>query len=690
MDDATRLIAELQQKLAELDSKVAAYRHDMAAEFTRYSDKLLRDVPEDVSRRVSRAIAESMSNYPSLSPPSLPMPASTGDDTAPSPTPTASSTSASSSAANNSFSVWRARVTSPPPILPHTSGVPPETVRSPHARENEFHGLFTPTYLPLLDSADRPLHSPPTSPPPPPPPPPPPVSSPPPLPIADPAERILPSPAVPETSTTEITLNHTPLRPSPVHRLTDGTTSSIDSTGSDSSSKIRKSALRRRRSSSASKGPESPRDPSRRVRFSFQGEEVLPTSSPQATRAPVYFSLDSPEEEASTQAEDESYLGTSLADIEDEEVRLPRKVSSSQALRALSRNPLEEGTVWTVVNPDPDPEPEEFPSPSLEEQGYDFDGRMNSNTSPRPFSPDITSSNALPAGPLAERSSQDTAARSPGSPLEDLESHDSDSDSSDTGSLFMKRSSKRESPSPGPRSPLISPMHPNSKDFVSPLAAAKFQPAEPKPLTSFTSNAPPSHTAPESGDTHEPAGTNSSGPDTSPDYIPDDDLFQLDAADDDEGLRKVASARASLTEPVPVDDAEPEPELPEDRFSASIYSASPAVAIHRCLHDRNPPTTTTLAGSLPVGSIGSIRGHPIRIDVVKDPKLLEEAMAMGDFKTFVGSVNGRSGVDTSDANSYRASLKDLYSGTPMSLSQRMALERAAEVVPEDGEDENRG
>ena len=58
MDEATRLVSELQQKLSELDHKVWQYRQDMASEFTKYAENVLRDVPKDVSETVSKAIAE--------------------------------------------------------------------------------------------------------------------------------------------------------------------------------------------------------------------------------------------------------------------------------------------------------------------------------------------------------------------------------------------------------------------------------------------------------------------------------------------------------------------------------------------------------------------------------------------------------------------------------------------------------
>src|SRR5271156_4677049 len=66
MDEASRLITELEQRLAQLDHKIWLYRQDMASELKKYADELLRDVPGEVSNTVNKAIAESLKSYPSL------------------------------------------------------------------------------------------------------------------------------------------------------------------------------------------------------------------------------------------------------------------------------------------------------------------------------------------------------------------------------------------------------------------------------------------------------------------------------------------------------------------------------------------------------------------------------------------------------------------------------------------------
>lgn len=317
MDDTARLVTELHGKLAELDGRVAAYRRDMVAEFHRHMDECLQKYPEHVSNEVSRVIAESMSagRYPALNPPAR---------------------DAVDSPATDS-NAWNGRK-SPPPVLRHTSGTPKDSPRSPHAREKEFQGLFTPTYLPLLENNDRAFSSPPMSPPP----------------SAEGPSLTLTADNVKKVEEVKQTLpvGHGS-RPAALRQLTDRSTSSIESSGSDS--KLRRSALRR--SSSSIKG--SPR----RVRFEFEGEEVFPAScSPK--EPPTIPAVESGEEtqlevEAPvvvTEDESTEYSGTSLLDVEGEEdwVPRPKKVSSTQALQALTRSPLEEGTVWTEVNSDPE------------------------------------------------------------------------------------------------------------------------------------------------------------------------------------------------------------------------------------------------------------------------------------------------------------------------------------------------
>jgi hypothetical protein len=325
MDEASRLIAELQQKLAQLDHKIWLYRQDMASEFKKYADDLLRDIPGDVSDTVNEAIAESLKSYPSLdvgSQVAEPLGGAVNKDV------TGNRADDDSNTKSGALSI---------PVVPDQGPDSPlEGLRNAHEREQEFQGLFTPSYLPLLDSTDRnerrssSINLSPAS--------------------ESKAISILARERAPEstspTSSSAPSSSSLVLRkPStpPRRRNTDDASTNSD----QSDTPVRRSALRR--SSNSSKQPQSPRH----VRFEFAGEEFPTTSSPK---------LESPTLEHIEKVpiilgngEDTDY-GTAALQEEEVPDSPPRKrVSSSEALRLLSRGPVEEdGTQWTEVRAPPD------------------------------------------------------------------------------------------------------------------------------------------------------------------------------------------------------------------------------------------------------------------------------------------------------------------------------------------------
>ncbi|KAK3302388.1 uncharacterized protein B0T15DRAFT_542801 [Chaetomium strumarium] len=408
MDDSARLVAQLHDKLAELDGKVAAYQRDMLAQFHKHMDECLKSYPEHISNEVSQAIAESMSTgkYPALHPLSCDMLESPSID----------------------HNAWDGRKKSPPPILRHTSGTPKEAARSIHAREKEFHGLFTPNYLPLLESNHRTYHSPPTSPPP--------ASGGSSLPLStDNVKKV-------EESTRSLSTDDQG-RPDPVRRSTDRSTSSVESSNSDS--KARRSALRRPSTTSSNKG--SPR----RVRFEFEGHEVFPaSSSPQASTAiPAQASGAGTQPEAvarpvATEDESTAYAGTSLLDVEGEEDLFPkpRKVSSTQALQALTRSPLEEGTTWTVVNPDP-------------EEPIKMNGKKQQDSATDALATKVDSQASSEADDLDDGSRREFL----GSPIEEREAiYDDDEDGNASDEEFLSMAPKKKTPSPTAKLPFAKPV----------------------------------------------------------------------------------------------------------------------------------------------------------------------------------------------------------------------------------------
>ncbi|KAH8752582.1 hypothetical protein F5883DRAFT_433362 [Diaporthe sp. PMI_573] len=642
LDDTAKLIAEAQAKLAELDNRVAVYRRRMAAEFNRFSGDQLQNAPPDVAYRFSQAVTESLVNYPHLFPPG-----SHRGQTSPLESPTESQDSP-----------WRNKG-SPPPILPHTSGTPKEPHRSTHERELEFQGLFTPTYLPLLDSADRPIHSPPTSP------------------LAEPTSNIDDKLAIRNTQTSEGTQTseaprspQTRPRPSFLRRATDA---SIDSTASDSSSaKVRKSALRRS-SAGSSRAPDSPRD-TRRVRFEVQGQEVLPSSSPQASTTAL-AEVVSASSENSTALADTALSVKSLGDIDREDDPPPRKVSSSQALRALSKEPLDDPTTWTVVNPGS----EDPYSDADADQGSE---ESSTTASLNAENRDEMAPKQLPihVKPEGGGGRGEGGVKEGGSPAEDeatvemVESvQAADDESSDDEDPLMIMS---------------------KKDFKKKLKATDSQASKVPDPVSAQRNYP------------EPTGSGrklTPPPKAEPDDEDEDDMFNLEAGDGDETLEKAISARGSpqkhLPEPA---DEEPEEDDKSDEQSddqlteheaqfkpnAPIQASPPIGMPIKKTTDIPPKVPPMPQGSVPKMSVGSYGGKPITMAPVKNPELLEKIAKSEDVRPFfVGSVNGRSGPDPSNAKSYRASLPSPARGGHTLMERWMREKEEGTKYASDKEDD---
>ncbi|KAL2164211.1 hypothetical protein VTH06DRAFT_3427 [Thermothelomyces fergusii] len=604
MDEAARLVSELHDRLAELDGKVAAYQRDMLAEFHKHMDDCLKQYPDHISTEVSRAITASMAagRYPALSPPSR-----AGRDDG---------------------------KMSPSPFLHHTAGTPKEAARDPHAREKEFQGLFTPTYLPLLESSTRALHSPPMSPPP--------ASngqalsqSPENVSQIDDESRQPGVPGAPSSPAHEE-------RPRPVRSMTDRSTSSVESSGSES--KGRRSALRR--SSGSAKG--SPR----RVRFEFEGEEVFPaSSSPQAPApAPGAESGATPQAEAETPAnatKDDSteYSGPSLLDVEGEEDLLPKpkKVSSTQALQALSRCPLDEGTTWRLVSPDPGELPT---SKNGEEEPAKVNG-MNGEKQPAgaPGLP-AKSDSQVALRPIGDRQGSPRQPDPPPRASSAVEDDDEDNNAA-SDDEFLSMPSRRKSSSPSKQSPFTPPPK-------LPAAAAG------RSTTSETDGTP---AADDDGldplfDFDEDAGSPSSRDQKSQKYLP-----ESDSSDDDSVPGRLRqAARRELRQQ--------RPHRPRD---AGEPSASPRSAA------RPPPVSPSAA--LFEHSIGSYMGRPVTAAPIKDPKLYDEIAGMKDVPFLVGSVHDVSEAEAAKLGSYRGpsgARRRLAGAAPRSFTERFALEEEME------------
>ncbi|KAK1840993.1 hypothetical protein CCHR01_16394, partial [Colletotrichum chrysophilum] len=480
--------------------------------------------------------------------------------------------------------------------------------------DRELHGLFTPTYLPLLDSAQPPPatnHSP--------------VLSPPSKPTTDDDMGRRSSGQASDRPAVQVSVaaTQTPERPNHERRATDETTSS--GTSEQSESKVRRSALRRA-SSGGSKPPASPR----RVRFEFEGTEVLPTASPQSTEPSLVQSHTLANSRSPPPPEDESMTVESLLGPDEDLGPPPKKVSSSQALRALSRAPLDANTVWTVVNPDA------AGSENGSMATSDSESSLHASSSRQPQVQPQDPPKKVEVERGRERERQ-RAPEPPASlkPVRTARDYDSDDSSSDDEFLAMAK----------PKS------FANKKAIMSPTSRS---PTRTVPVPqSPSSEKPAPHT--------ETQSSSRSGVEEED----DEDMFHF------EGLSAPPKPRAR---PAPIqeedeDDDDNEVESSEPVVQ-TLYSTSPAVSIPK-------QTEPQIPAHLISGSVGSFRGRPVIMPVVKNPDVYQQAASLGDVSSFIGGLDGRSGVDDGDLSSYRASVgQALFSGTPRSLTERMMMEEA--------------
>ncbi|CZR69331.1 uncharacterized protein PAC_19231 [Phialocephala subalpina] len=595
MDEASKLVTALNSKLAELDHKVWKYRRDMASEFEKYTETLLRDAPEEVSETVSRTMAESMKGYKSLYP----------EVEAP-----------FESCATGTHILTNGEK----PPQPSTSAIPislltpahqeDESPRSPHERDEEFRGVFTPSYLPLLDSTNRNERRSSAK-----------------TPVSPPPGNISPQPKAMDplhvdasTDTRSLVSSPEVSRPAtPKRRNTDEV--SVASDWSEGGT-TRRSALRRSSSSS--------RHSPRRVRFEVAGEEVLPTASPRNTKSVLTEEIPTTTFGGDMMGEEEA----GSEQIEDIDDAPPKRISSSQALRALSRSPLlDDGTTWTTVTAPPDGSASVATTNGLSLDDED-ENPMGNGVS------QLGSSDAL--GPLGGDSSSNHNGANNGLGVKDDAEAEATSD--DDEDLLDMPPLRRQPPSP--------------KSVLSP--ARGLSPARTADIgnnTSTVSTRPSRAWQDLDNLGHQPSGRHSN--------------LAFDAGDDDEmfNFDENAERRSS---PIGPEDEEYDdfdtdaPVSPIGNEPISRFSTSPAREIVRSSPPKTAPATK--------GVVGSYKGHPFTMPIVS-PDVHAHAASMGDINSFVGSVDGRSGVDESDLKSFKMSGGvGSFSGTPRSLSERMMLE----------------
>jgi hypothetical protein len=608
MDEATRLVSELQSKLAELDHKVWLYRRDMASEFTKHAEGLLRDVPKDVSETVSRAMADSMKDYKSLN-----------LDAKGSVEACAAGTSILE---NDSTKERPLRLASPSLSIPYQvrEEEVDESPRSPHEREKEFQGLFTPSYLPLLDSTNRNERRSSRD------------SSSSPQPQHKGKERDMETQLVDASTEVTRSLAASPeLRrpPTPKRRNTDEV--SIASDWSDGVT--RRSALRRS-STSSTKPSGSPR----RVRFEVEGQEVLPTASPLPSQS--ILSTDIPESTRSFGEDSDEEAGSEQ--IEDIDEPPPRRISSSQALLALSRSPrVDDGTQWTTVSAPPDG------SASIAISG--------------PISQESSSEDLLPISNGLSRLNFEN-----GYGLEEIPVQ---------GNEYGQNASTGASRAAAPPTNSNDPEESSDDDMLDmpPLRSMRGQKSTQSPTYATpveNARSPTASTGPglpwigDEGFGKPPEETETDLRFTEEDQ---EELFQFDENTDHHSPPEPEQDESDTVSPAsPVAD-----KSPVEPVSLSSYSRSPARQIIKPSSGRNATPTQS-------NVVGSYKNHPFSMPIVS-PEIHAKAEALGDLSSFVGSVHGTSGLDESDVLSFRNS--GVFSGTPKSMSERMYMDDLKEGKP---------
>ncbi|QSZ30065.1 hypothetical protein DSL72_004583 [Monilinia vaccinii-corymbosi] len=640
MDEAARLVEELSKKLTALDHKVDLYRSEMKTEYIKYEEDLLRNVSQDVSQKVSTIITHSLENYKALYPfasnasnasnvvdscgatgkgKRIEGSSSNNNTTPPSTTTTTHAKSnaiPNSNHITNGFPIMASQSspatktdpnisTSVPKISNNTRGEEIDRPRSPHAREKEFAGVFTPSYLPLLDSNSR-------------------------------YERWSNANIKVDNTSRDVQMDTS----SRVDASTDATSpdqrspsmpkrKSTDelsiASNSSSDGPRRRSALRRTSSNSKNTSP-------RRVRFDVEGEEVLPTSSPKDLEPilPPSFADDSDDEAGSEM-------------VEDIDAPPPKRISASQALRALSRGPPEDdGTQWTTVVAPPDGSASVDTLTSDDPTRNYFDSKLVAT---------ISRDENIPSIPMPTKILR-VEAQAQATHIDAWTDDDTDA-LSENDMLDMPPLRQMRGRNKQPASILSPKKNENQELAISPL---KMKPSKPLSLEALEPT--------RKGDeklTHLAFQDDEQ-----------EDLFSFDE-NPDRGSRPQDEEDDSDIE------APTSPSIEESLDNLEL-SKSPGRPIPNSFN--NKKATTAPAPAPAYGIVGSYKGRSFSMPVVND-EVHASAASLGAMNSFVGSVNGRSGLDASDVLSFRASGGvGSYSGTPRSMSERMMLDDLIEAEGE--------
>lgn len=343
------------------------------------------------------------------------------------------------------------------------------------------------------------------------------------------------------------------------------------------------------------------------------GEEVLPTSSPQRT-AFIAARISSPEP-ADVEASFTSNLATDPG--EEEEEPPPRKVSSSDALRALSRAPLDEdGTVWTVVNSDSED--------SATDEVDSIKPDTSPSTSAAPTSPGLEGGrNTIGAWTSAEMIISDKMAHSPD------KSEDDTTDDEDILSM-----AKRKAPSScASRAPTLQASPPSQEKVATSAAGGE----NTGPSNSKRAHLARDETMPRAGPVSDEK---------------EEDMFHFE----EDGLESIRSASKYLPEE---QEEEEESESDEDHsddetnteeasIPVSLYATSPAISIPKprgAVEEASPEPSISSIINYHSGTIGSYKGRPLMISILRNPEILKEIHSSVPIEPVVGNVHDQSPAD---------------------------------------------
>ncbi|KAG5935390.1 hypothetical protein E4U53_000437 [Claviceps sorghi] len=438
----------------------------------------------------------------------------------------------------------------------------------------------------------------------------------------------------------------------------DDARSSISSDKSDS--KPPRSAMRR--TSSVSKLPQSPR----RVRFDFMGEEVLPTSSPQHTAfIAARVSSPVPADPADPDSSFTSNLATDPG--EDEEELPPRKVSSSDALRALSRAPRDEdGTVWTVVNSDSEDsatdevqltqnhqleKPDKPPNISAAPTSPGPEGRMNTPTTPMGFNTTFSSTTAHNLNTSEDDSTDD----------EDI----------------LSMAKRKTPPSCASTEPSLQGS-PTSEEKIASSAAAG-------------QNAGPFNfeqadlTHDETKRCKDPASDDS-----------EDDLFYFEEDGLEGCLKSIQRGTVHNPKRQKEEEEEEQEESGEDDSDneidtgalspPSLYGTSVPIdiPIPQMVDDpQAPPGTQPIKLRTHSGTVGSYKGRPLVIPILRNAEILDEIHSSVPIRPVVGSFHDRNPADDLNISAMQGSIDERLAeavSTARSFMERLSIEETMEAM----------